>query len=93
MIWPCKKNGSNKDTKKGITVLRKNLPGDPEQAGLVRYWKAPRRDETASKKSNWKDCEKREKMGHFPLINPCKMETITKDESNHNFNKTEVSFF
>lgn len=75
MIWPCKKNGSNKDTKKGITVLRKrDLLGDPEQDGLVRYWKASRRNEAASKKSNRKDCEKKENMGHFLLINPCKRE-------------------
>jgi hypothetical protein len=55
IIWPFKNNGSNKYTKKSFTFLKeKDLLGDPEQGGLVRYWKASRRDETASKKSNRK---------------------------------------
>jgi hypothetical protein len=51
IIWSFKKTGSNKYTKKSFTFLKeKDLLGDKEQDGLVRYWKALRRDERASKK-------------------------------------------
>jgi hypothetical protein len=51
-----------------------------------------KRDETISKKSNKKDCGKKENMGHFLFINPSK-QTITEDEINYNFNKTKVGLF
>jgi hypothetical protein len=49
MVWSCGNTGRSKDVEEeiGIAHFEERDITDPEQDGLARYWKTPRRQERA----------------------------------------------
>jgi hypothetical protein len=72
ILWPYKMKGFSKNTEKGIRIeiYRKEDHGITQNKMVsARYWKTSRREKKAGKKSNRKDCGKREGMETFrPLM-------------------------